>query len=208
MWYPPFMLLEVEESALRPMSLEAWADLDEDEEGELVDGVLVEEEVPTFVHERIVAFLVALLGAWARPRPILLGGSDGKFAVTAKRGRKPDLFAYLPGSKRPRMNASISHIPPDIVVEVVSARPRDVRRDRVEKLSEYAKFGVKSYWLVDPVARTFEILLLGADGHYSHRVSVLGGRIEEVPLCEGLVIDLDALWTELDQLDAEGGAEE
>ena len=202
------MLFKVEEVARRPMTLEAWADLDEDEEGELVDGVLVEEEEATFEHEWIVAFLGALLGAWARPGPILLGGSGGKFAVTPTRGRKPDFFAYLPGSKRPPMNASISHIPPDIIVEIVSARPRDVRRDRVEKLSEYAKFGVKSYWLVDPLARTFEILLLGADGHYSQRVSVLGGRIERVPLCEGLVIDLDALWTDLDQLDAEGGEEE
>lgn len=200
------MLLEAEEPVRRPMTLAEWADLDE--EGEIVDGFLVEEEEPTFAHGSLVASLAALLQAWARPEPMLIGGSGGKFAVTANRGRKPDLFAYLPGSKRPRMDASISHVPPDIVVEVVSARPRDVRRDRVEKLSEYAKFGVKSYWLVDPVARTFEILLLGADGHYSHRVSVLGGRIEEVPLCEGLVIDLDALWTELDQLDAEGGAEE
>lgn len=202
------MLLEVEEAGSRTMTLEAWADLDEDEEGELVDGVLVEEEAPTFLHERIITFLVVLLGAWARPRPILLGASEGKFAVAPRRGRKPDLFAYLPGSKRPPMNASISHVPPDILVEVVSARPRDVRRDRVEKLSDYARFGVKTYWIVDPVARTFEILLLDADGHYSHRVSASGGRIEDVPLCDGLVIDLDALWTELDQLESEGGQEE
>lgn len=202
------MLLDVKEAGRRPMTLEAWADLDEDEGGELVDGVLVEEEVPTFIHEAIVIFLGALLRAWARPRPVLIGASEAKFAVAPGRGRKPDLFAYLPGSKRPPTNASVSHVPPDILVEIVSARPRDVRRDRVEKLSEYAAFGVKTYWLVDPAARTFEILLLGADGHYSHRVSASGGRIEEVPLCEGLVIDLDALWTELDQLESEPGQEE
>ena len=184
--------------------MDAWADLDEDEDGELVDGLLVEEEVPTFVHESIVIFLGSLLRAWARPRPILVGGSEGKFAVTPRRGRKPDLFAYLPGSKRPPKNANVSHLPPDIVVEVVSSRPRDVRRDRVEKLSEYAEFGVKRFWIVDPSARTFEILLLGADGHYSHRLSVADGSIAEVPLCEGLVIDLDALWTELDQLEETG----
>lgn len=202
------MLLEVKEAGHRTMTLDAWADLDEDAEGELVDGMLVEEEVPTFVHETIVIFLGALLRAWARPKPILLGGSEGKFAVAPRRGRKPDLFAYLPGSKRPPMNASISHLPPDILVEVVSARPRDVRRDRVEKLTEYAKFGVKTYWIVDPAARTFEIMLLDAEGHYSHRVSRSEGRIEEVPLCEGLVIDLDALWTELDQLESEPPTEE
>ena len=124
------MLLEAEEPVRRPMTLAEWADLDEDEEGEIVDGFLVEEEEPTFAHGSLVVSLAALLQAWARPEPMLIGGSGGKFAVTANRGRKPDLFAYLPGSKRPRMDASISHVPPDIVVEVVSARPRDVRRDR------------------------------------------------------------------------------
>ncbi len=188
------------------MTLDTWADLDEDERGELVDGVLMEEEVPTLVHEWLIGFLIGLLRSWARPKPMMVGGSEGKFAVAPKKGRKPDLFAYLPGSKRPPMNASLSRLPPDIVVEVVSERPRDVRRDRVDKLAEYAAFGVRTYWIIDPVARTFEILLLGADGHYVHRVSATAGRIEEVPLCEGLIIDLDAMWTELDELAAESGS--
>jgi hypothetical protein len=34
-----------------PMSLEAWGDLPEDEPGELVDGLLVEEEMPNWIHE-------------------------------------------------------------------------------------------------------------------------------------------------------------
>ena len=38
-----------------PMTLEQWADMDEDEPGELVDGALVEEEVPTILHEAVVA---------------------------------------------------------------------------------------------------------------------------------------------------------
>ncbi len=33
------------------ITLEEWAALSEDEGGELVDGELVEEEMPSFVHE-------------------------------------------------------------------------------------------------------------------------------------------------------------
>ena len=36
----------LESHELAGLTLEAWADLDEDEEGELVDGRLVEEEMP------------------------------------------------------------------------------------------------------------------------------------------------------------------
>ena len=39
------------------MTLEEWAALDEDEPGEIVDGVLVEDEVPSMVHERVVVWI-------------------------------------------------------------------------------------------------------------------------------------------------------
>ena len=39
------------------MTLEEWAAMPEDDEGELVDGVLVEEEMPDLTHETVVAWL-------------------------------------------------------------------------------------------------------------------------------------------------------
>lgn len=47
-----------------PMTADAWADLPEDAEGELVHGVLEEEEVPDPVHELIVAWFIRVLGSW------------------------------------------------------------------------------------------------------------------------------------------------
>ncbi len=42
--------------------LREWADRPEDEPGELVDGVLEQEETPSFVHEPVVGWLMRLLG--------------------------------------------------------------------------------------------------------------------------------------------------
>ena len=50
------------------MTLEEWAAMPEDDEGELVDGVLAEEEMPDLTHETAVAWLLYTLRSWLIPR--------------------------------------------------------------------------------------------------------------------------------------------
>lgn len=183
-----------------PMTFEEWERLDEDEDGELVDGFLVEEEVSSFINELVTATLLAILIEWLKPRGGFVGGSDAKFRATPRRGRKADLAVYLPG-RRPEPRGIVT-TPPDIIVEIASPTPRDQRRDRVEKVADYAAFGARFYWIVDPELRTFEILEL-TGGRYAHAVGVSEGIIDPVPGCQGLRLDVDALWREIDRLLAE-----
>jgi Uma2 family endonuclease len=50
------------------------------------------------------------------------------------------------------------HSAPQLVVEVLS--PSNTRREREEKLGDYASIGVPEVWVVSPEARTVEILYL------------------------------------------------
>jgi Uma2 family endonuclease len=188
------------------MTLEQWADMDEDESGELVDGWLEEEEMPTFLHELIALWFATVLKDWVVPRGGVAFGSEVKLIVSGRRGRKADASAYLPGQKMPGRELGATRRPPSIVVEVLSPRPRDVRRDRVEKLREYAAFGVTYFWIVDPQARVLEIHELHAHAPHVLLLSESEGT-HAVPGCEGLVLDLDALWAEADRLPEDEGEE-
>ena len=79
-----------------------------------------------------------------------------------------------------------------------SPTPRDARRDRVEKKPDYASFGVGQYWLIDPEARTLEVLAPDQRGRFVEVLAQAEGT-HEVAGCEGLVVDLDALWAELER---------
>jgi Uma2 family endonuclease len=181
------------------MTIAEWAALDEDEPGELVDGRLEEEEVPDWMHEAVVTWLIGALRVWAATRGAFVGGSEIKYVLREGRGRKPDVSMFLPSGPPPPRRGPTRR-PPDVLVEVVTPTPRDVRRDRIEKMADYATFGARWYWIVDPDARTFEVHELGADGRYAWAFGASAGRIDPVPGCPGLALDLDDLWGEVDRL--------
>ena len=179
------------------MTLEEWAALDEDVEGELVDGMLEEEEMPTFLHELVVMWVAAALRSWARRRRGFVVGSETKLAVGPRRGRKPDLSLFLPRAL-PALPDALIRVPPHMVVEVTSPRPRDVHRDRLDKLADYARAGIRLYAIVDPQLRSLEVYELGRDGRYAVARAAGRGRVR-MPGCPGLVLDLGTLWKEVDE---------
>lgn len=195
-WHRP---LKLEREPRRALSFTEWLALDEDEPGELVDGFLEDEELPDAIHELTLTWLVAALAAWLGLRGFVLG-SEAKYKLLPTRGRKPDVSVYLPGTKPPTARGALV-TPPDIFIEIVTPTPRDERRDRVEKRLEYAQFGVRWYWLVDPALRTFEILERDRSGQYVFRLTATEGVLKRIPGCAGLRLDIDALWANIARLE-------
>jgi Uma2 family endonuclease len=179
------------------MSLDDWSTLPADDRGEWVDGRWVEAEVRDWVHETVVGWLLEQLRAWARAHDARVAPSGVKYAVAPTRGRMPDLTVFLAG-RRPPARGLVT-VPPDVAIEVVSPSPADVRRDRIEKLTEYAAFGVRWYWVVDPQLRTLEVFELRASA-YVHVGAAATGPVSDIPGCPDLTLDLDALWAEVDAI--------
>jgi len=185
----------------RELTLEEWAAMDEDEPGELVDGRLEEEEAGSLVHEAVVGWLAEMFRIWLARRGWLFT-SYAKYSVAHNRGRKPDLTVYVDRRSQMLPRTGVVRIPPDIAVEVVSPTPRDERRDRIDKMDDYAAFGIRYYWILDPLLQSLEIWEL-SDGRYARAAQATEGTMTSVPGCDGLSIDLDALWQELSELGPE-----
>ena len=179
-----------------PSASYTWDDfiaLDEDDPRELIDGELVEVEVPTLRHERIVTELTYWLSAWSHAGH---GGyalvSGYKIRVSEKRGVMPDVQFYRKGNEIPAdQDQGLVRGRADLLVEIVS--PSSRRYDRVKKLNWYAGLGVPEYWIVDPEVRTLERLVL-KEGAYVIAASLDGEEIFRPESFEGMEIPLAKLW--------------
>jgi Uma2 family endonuclease len=179
-----------------PYTWNDFIELDEDDPRELVDGELVEVEVPTRTHERIVAQVIALLSHWAWDRnagEVL--ASSYKVRIDERRGTMPDVQFYRSGNLPQGQELGLERGRPDLVVEVISPSSRS--KDSVRKLHSYAAIGVPEYWLIDPEARTLERLVL-REGAYSIVEALEGNAIFQPDSFEGFVLPLGRLWGEPD----------
>jgi Uma2 family endonuclease len=170
-----------------------FVELGEDDLRELIDGRLVEVEVPTATHESIVLALGSFLRAWAKAGH---GGralaSGYKVRISQKRGVMPDVQFYRQGNDvLPKQDKGLVEGRPDLVVEVVS--PSSRRYDRVTKLRWYAQLGVPEYWIVDGSARTLERLVL-REGAYTIAASLADDEVLRPESFEGLEVPLAELW--------------
>jgi Uma2 family endonuclease len=86
---------------------------------------------------------------------------------------------------------------PTIVVEFVSARRRDHRRDYEEKLREYLAAGVIEYWIIDRFRRIMTVNRQGPDGVITQVISESGSYQTE--LLPGFVLPLARLLALADQ---------
>lgn len=168
-----------------------YAALPEDDRRELVSGWLVEGEVPTALHEEIIALLIYHLLAWSRPlKAGKILASGFKVKVDDRHGFMPDLQFFRADNPALPLGTDLAEGHPDLAVEVIS--PSTGRYDRMVKLQAYARLGIPEYWIIDPTHRELERLLL-VEGAY--RVDVFANdTVFEPETLPGLSIPLAELW--------------
>lgn len=172
-------------------SWDEFVALAEGDRRELLDGVLVETEVPGRDHEFVVVRLSRHLDIWAEQNGCRVLGSGYKLRVSEHRGVMPDIQVLSEATWRTAGDAALEAGRPEHVVEVLS--PTSARYDRAVKREYYGAIGVPEYWLVDPAAKLLERFVLGADGYVAAE-AVCDDAVFEPATLAGLRIELGGLW--------------
>lgn len=157
---------------------------------ELVDGRIEVLPLPTDEHQSILAFLYEALVAFVRPRSlgkVLFAGISVR--TRAKNLRQPDLVFLSTKNHAKRGNRF--WLGADLVMEIVSND--DPKRDYVAKRAEYAKAGIREYWIVDPKRRSITLLSLKGRVYAERGVFTNGSFVQSV-LLEGFTVAASAVF--------------
>jgi Uma2 family endonuclease len=164
--------------------------------GEIVAGELYATPRPAPRHAAAASGLGgALHGPFDRGR-----GGPGGWVILFEPELHLGLDVLVPdlaGWRRERMprlpDEAFFSTAPDWICEVVS--PSTAALDRVKKLAAYAREGVPHVWFVDPLAKTLEVLRLGA-GRWELALTAAAEDVVRAEPFDALGLDLTALWGE------------
>ena len=124
---------------------------------ELWDGELIMSPAPTPSHQKILARLFKSLDAWVDQHHLgetFLTPID--MVLTMHRATQPDIV-FIANERLGIVKDRITGAA-DLVAEIIS--PGSRRRDRIDKRDLYEQHGVREYWIIDPEAKTVEVLHL------------------------------------------------
>jgi Uma2 family endonuclease len=107
---------------------------------------------------------------------------------------QPDILAMLPGSRAVGGGRGIQG-PPDLVIEVLS--PSNRTHDLLTKRALYARGGVQEYWIVDPAARTVDVLVLDRDAFHTAQ-GAAGTDVITSPRLEGASFPFSAVFANVE----------
>lgn len=164
--------------------------------GEILAGDLYASPRPRFRHARAAAWLDRRLGPafddgatgpggwWILPEPEL--HFAGEVVVPDLAGWRRERLPEFP-------DVAYLELAPDWVCEVLS--PSTERIDRGLKMRTYARAGVGHLWLLNPEARTLEVLRLQGENWLVRAVYSGDETIREEPF-EAVELDPTSLWGE------------
>jgi Uma2 family endonuclease len=155
---------------------------------ELIDGELIVNAPPVPHHQRLNRRFLILLDSLI-PNGEVFPAPIGVY-LDENHVPEPDLV-WVAEDSPCIVGEKYLHGAPDLIVEIFS--PGTARRDRKEKFELYQRYGVKEYWMVDPVEQFVEVWVLRERKFVRHGVYGPDETFES-PVLGGKTVDLKGIF--------------
>ena len=145
---------------------------------------------PSYYHQKVALRFYRQLDDWVASHKlgdVIAAPID--MVLSPHRVTQPDV-AFISRDRLSIIKRVING-PVDLAAEIVSLGHRN--RDRIEKRDLYEQYGVREYWLIDPEAKTVEVLHL-ENGRYQLFMRCSPGQTAASKLLPGFEIEVAALF--------------
>ena len=176
----------------KTVTYEEWLRMPEVDDAieEVVNGEIRIMPPATWKHQRIIELVGNVLRSqMGTERYSFASGVYGIIIREAPlTSRIPDLAVFELATLVER--DGYIHSAPQLLVEVLS--PSNTRREREEKLGDYATLGVPEVWVISPEARTVEILYL--ENGFLRTMNILASGAISPKLFPHVKVDIASIW--------------
>ncbi len=192
--------MKVKETAVKyqttkkPFTYQDYLQLPDDgKRYEIINGELVMAPSPLTIHQRVSRKIGVKLNLFVEEKElgeVFFAPIDVVLSETNV--YQPDIIFISRERKEIITEKNISGAP-DLVIEILS--PSTAYYDLFDKKEQYEKFGVKEYWIVDPMRQWIEVYQLkGGKFNLVQKLQKQGKLRSE--LLKGLTIDLQEIFKE------------
>ncbi|MBD1382829.1 Uma2 family endonuclease [Metabacillus arenae] len=175
---------EYEEARLQPLIEERY---------EIINGVRYDlKPSPTFNHQVLVTQLLNRIYSTCYPSStVVVAPMD--VHLDEENTVQPDVI-YISNENHDIIQNQRIEGPPDLLVEILS--PSTSKKDKILKKELYERFGIKEYWIVDPVHHIIDQLVLEKQHYVLHASYGLGDKLSS-PQFSCISIDMNKLYEPL-----------
>ncbi|MGL4944268.1 MAG: Uma2 family endonuclease [Thermoguttaceae bacterium] len=149
---------------LEKFSYADYMSWDDGERWELIDGVAYNmSPAPSNTHQRVLIAFFRIIDQFLLDKPcevliapldVRLPDFDEQKDADVPTVVQPDLLVVCDPDKFDPRDQGVRGAP-DMIVEILS--PWNAKKDTTTKLELYERHGVREYWIIDPIERTFAL---------------------------------------------------
>ena len=175
-----------------PITLDEFCDLvDEDDDVELINGVILEKMATQDPHEDLFRFLLSIMVFYTEKYNLgFIRGSRTLVPITPYTGRLPDIL-FVKKERENIVTQKRLTDAPDLVIEILS--PGDRPSETMQRISNYEQIGVKEFWIIDQPRKQTQAFIM--DENTKRFVPMLiEGTILRSSVLRGFWINIDWLW--------------